>query len=167
MLFLRSILVCPSEIGAKPFIQVFQDALAPVPTVISYEDPGSKTPAIVIGATPLEGGLILCLCAHHVVMDGTGMGTFLKFLGDCIRDLNRADTEVPFDSRELRGRESWLRYVQRRVPKALLCTTQSHGFRSYTYLSSERYANPSAYCQECYSTTECFARTAPSSKFRI
>lgn len=104
---------------------VFQDALSPVPTVIDYSVQGAKAPVLVIGATRLEGGLILCLCAHHVVMDGTGMGLFLKFWGDCIRgQQSHADDKVRFDPGELYHREPWLReasgYLARAEPNSTL-----------------------------------------------
>lgn len=101
-------------------LSVFEDGLAPVPTLISYEDPESRAPAVVIGATRIEGGLILCLCAHHVVMDGTGMGMFLKFLGNCIRDeSNDQDDGVPLNPAELHRRQHWLRDATA-VPSASL-----------------------------------------------
>lgn len=97
------------NLGGAP-LSVFQDGLCPVPMVINYQTPRARAPAIVIGATRLEGALILCLCAHHVVMDGAGMGMFLKLWGDCTRDEpNHADDRESFDPEELHHREPWLR----------------------------------------------------------
>jgi len=106
-------------------LPVFQGGLSPVPAVIDYRSPGTRAPALVIGATRLEGGLILCLQAHHVVMDGAGMGMFLKLWGDCTRDEpNRAEDKAPFDPGELYHREPWLRdasgYFAQTKPKATL-----------------------------------------------
>jgi hypothetical protein len=93
------------KLGNAP-LSIFQDGLSPVPMFIDYQIPSVRAPAVVIGATRLEGGLILCLCAHHVVMDGAGMGLFLKFLGHCVRD---EPEDLPFDPRELYHRDAWLR----------------------------------------------------------
>ncbi|KAH8819094.1 transferase family-domain-containing protein [Xylogone sp. PMI_703] len=91
-------------------LSTFHDGLSPVPTLINHQGPEDKAPALVIGATRLEGGLILCLCAHHVVMDGAGMGMFLRLLGDCIRnEPNRADDSGLFHPGELYHREAWLK----------------------------------------------------------
>ncbi|KAI1408886.1 hypothetical protein F5Y13DRAFT_171514 [Hypoxylon sp. FL1857] len=105
-------------------LSVFQDALAPVPALINYQVPGTKVPTFVIGVTRLEGGLIMSLCAHHVVMDGAGMGLFLKLWGDCIRgEPSGADGKAPFDAGEVHHRESWLREASgfsKNEPKATL-----------------------------------------------
>ncbi|KAL1860997.1 hypothetical protein Plec18167_003719 [Paecilomyces lecythidis] len=101
-------------------LSVFQDALSPVPMLINHETPEAKAPVIVVGATRLDGGLILCLCAHHVVMDGAAMGLFLRLWGDCVRD----EPNTSFDPREICHRGSWLRDVRdhfaKTEPKATL-----------------------------------------------
>lgn len=90
-------------------LSVFQGGLAPASTLINYDEPGTKAPVLVVGATRLEGGLILCLCAHHVVMDGTGMAMFLKLWGDCIRNDRNISDDKALDAAELHHREAWLR----------------------------------------------------------
>ncbi|KAH9892963.1 hypothetical protein F4778DRAFT_772612 [Xylariomycetidae sp. FL2044] len=95
-------------------LAVFQDALSPVSTLIDHGDPKARHPPLVVGVTRLEGGgLVLCLCAHHVVMDGGGMGLFLKLWGKCTRNEPHRpgddDDEAPFDAGELHHRGSWLR----------------------------------------------------------
>lgn len=101
-------------------LSVFQESLSPVPALINHQNPEARVPALVIGATRLEGGLILCFCAHHVVMDGAGMGIFLNFWGDCIR----GEPKVPLDPGELSHRESRLRdasgYFDKTGPRATL-----------------------------------------------
>lgn len=106
-------------------LSIFQNGPSPVPVVIDYQIPGARAPALVIGATRLEGGLILCLQAHHVVMDGAGMGMFLKLWGDCTRDEpNHSDDKAPFDPGEVYDRVAWLRdasgYSAQTKPKATL-----------------------------------------------
>lgn len=109
------------KLGDAP-LSVFHDGLSPVPTVINYQDPGARAPALVIGVTRIEGGLILCLCAHHVVMDGTGMGLFLKLWSDCVRDEPR--DKFLLNPEELYHRGTWLRdasgYFANNEPKTTL-----------------------------------------------
>ncbi|KIW41144.1 uncharacterized protein PV06_06727 [Exophiala oligosperma] len=100
-------------------LSVFQESLCPVPSIIDYKTPGAKASVLAIGATRMEGGLILCLCAHHVVMDGAGMGKFLKLWGDCTRGvLNLVDDDALYDPEELSHRDTWLRDASGYFPEA-------------------------------------------------
>ncbi|KAL6247611.1 hypothetical protein RBB50_005957 [Rhinocladiella similis] len=99
-------------------LSVFQETLCPVPSIIDYKTPGAKASVLVVGATRMQGGLILCLCAHHVVMDGAGMGKFLKLWGDCTRDVVvRADDKALYDPKELYHRDAWLRNASAYFPE--------------------------------------------------
>ncbi|EXJ68812.1 uncharacterized protein A1O5_07743 [Cladophialophora psammophila CBS 110553] len=139
-------------------LSVFQERLSPVPAFINYQIPGTRAPVLVIGATRLGGGLILCLCAHHVVMDGAGMGMFLKLWGDCMRDEpKRADDKTSFDPGELYYRESWLRDASgdfaRTEPKAtleeLLLRHPEYSLRSLSSAPSSVPTNVSGHPVKC------------------
>ncbi|KAJ9273355.1 hypothetical protein DTO212C5_429 [Paecilomyces variotii] len=141
------------KLGKAP-LSVFQDGLSPVPMVIDHQTPGARAPALVVGATRLEGGLILCLCAHHVVLDGAGMGLFLKLWGDCTRDEpNRAH----FDPGEVYHREPWLRdasgYFAGTKPKAtleeLLLRHPEYALRSLSSAPSSVSTNIPGYPVKC------------------
>ncbi|GAD93079.1 hypothetical protein CHGG_07592 [Paecilomyces variotii No. 5] len=95
-------------------LSIFEAGLSPVPMLINHETPEAKAPVIVVGATRLDGGLILCLRAHHVVMDGAAMGLFLRLWGDCVRN----EPNTSFDPKEIYHRGSWLRDVSDRFAKA-------------------------------------------------
>ena len=57
--------------------------LAPVP---AFADPLSAPfPVFAIQATFIPGGVLLCVCVHHFIMDGTGFGAFLGLLADSCR----------------------------------------------------------------------------------
>ena len=149
-------------------LSVFQDTLSPVPAVMDYQTPGASAPVLVIGATRLDGGLILCLCAHHVVVDGAGMGMFLRLWGDCTRGVSkRADDKAPFHPGELYQREHWLREASGYSAKIelkptleeLLLRHPEYSLRSLSSATSSTPTNVPAHPPKCAARIFTFSST--------
>jgi hypothetical protein len=78
----------PSDIPS--YVQLKQDflplhhlpeSLCPVAGVVAASFPDGNAPAIAASYTCFEGGLLVCLCVHHSVMDGTGTGQLISLWG--------------------------------------------------------------------------------------
>jgi hypothetical protein len=57
-----------------------------------FADPAKEPcPVFAIQATFIKGGLFLCICVHHAVMDGTGFGTFVGMLAESCASGGRSE----------------------------------------------------------------------------
>jgi trichothecene 3-O-acetyltransferase len=58
----------------------FKDDLCPVRAVIDHSTSDRKAPVLAASVGELEGGIIICVAAHHNVMDGTGFGDLIDLI---------------------------------------------------------------------------------------
>ncbi|CAM6123165.1 unnamed protein product [Calypogeia fissa] len=66
--------------------------LAPV---ASFPDPFDEMPPVMAAkATFVEGGLLLCVAFHHMVIDGTGIGTLIRLWAQNCREIETLDNNV-------------------------------------------------------------------------
>jgi hypothetical protein len=56
-------------------------SLCPVAGQVIASFPDGNAPVIAASYTHIEGGLFVCLCVHHNVMDGTGTGQLISLWG--------------------------------------------------------------------------------------
>jgi transferase family protein len=58
-------------------LKYFLDSISPLQV-----RPKEESPAFASSYTQIDGGLILCVCVHHTLMDGTGFGEFVRVLAE-------------------------------------------------------------------------------------
>jgi hypothetical protein len=63
--------------------------------------PDGNAPILTASYTRLDGGLLLCLCVHHNVTDGTGLGRIISLWGESTKGVL---AEPPPDAQEPRHR---------------------------------------------------------------
>jgi hypothetical protein len=56
-------------------------SLCPVTGWVAASFPDGNAPVTAASYTPLNGGLLVCICVHHNVMDGTGTGRIINLWG--------------------------------------------------------------------------------------
>jgi hypothetical protein len=56
-------------------------SLCPVAGWVAASFPHGNAPVLAASYTRLDGGLFVCLCVHHNVMDGTGLGRIISLWG--------------------------------------------------------------------------------------
>lgn len=56
-------------------------SLCPVVGWVAASFPDGDAPVLAASYTRLDGGLLVCLCVHHNVMDGTGLGRIIDLWG--------------------------------------------------------------------------------------
>jgi trichothecene 3-O-acetyltransferase len=62
-------------------LHYLQPSLCPVTGWVAASFPDGNAPVLTANYTRLDGGLLLCLCVHHSVMDGTGLGKITSLWG--------------------------------------------------------------------------------------
>ena len=87
------------DLNAKKMpISAFQgDVLIPVGF---HPSPNRPTPVIVAQATFIKGGLILCLCVHHSVLDGPSIGTVCRIWARNCQEATEGSSEASVESEE-------------------------------------------------------------------
>lgn len=73
----------------------FGNALAPFAAGIDHSEPEREVPAFAASWAGIQGGLVLCVCVHHYVMDGTGVGLFLRLWADCTKGVSGVESALP------------------------------------------------------------------------
>jgi hypothetical protein len=63
-------------------LHYLQPSLCPVTGWVAASFPDGNAPVLTASYTRLDGGLLLCLCVHHSVMDGTGLGKITSLWGE-------------------------------------------------------------------------------------
>ena len=74
------------------------------PVAFQVADPSSKVPIVAFQITVVSGGIFLCACVHHCIMDGTGIDKFL-----CLIAQNTSSTaQTSLDPHEAENRRTIL-----------------------------------------------------------
>ena len=92
-------------------LHYFPACLSPLPAWNHLKsDAGydSDTPVFAANYTLLDGGVVVGLCVHHALMDGTGIAEFIRFWADCTRCRGVLGMPAP-DPDELLHRDRLLR----------------------------------------------------------
>lgn len=76
------------DVQKMPISELDGDILAPCGI---WPTPGSRAPVIAIQANFIKGGLILCLCPHHSVLDAVAFGTLWRIWAQNCRDVPESD----------------------------------------------------------------------------
>jgi hypothetical protein len=76
-------------------------ALCPVMGYVAASFPDGNAPVVAASYTLLDGGVLVCLCVHHNVMDGTGTGMIISLWG---RNTKGVFSEPLPDAKEPRHR---------------------------------------------------------------
>jgi trichothecene 3-O-acetyltransferase len=100
----------PTDSEMPSYAQLKRDGLAshrlpqslcPVMGFVAASFPDGNAPVIAASYTRLDGGVLVCLCVHHNVMDGTGTGMVISLWG---RNTKGVPSEPLPDSEEPRHR---------------------------------------------------------------
>jgi trichothecene 3-O-acetyltransferase len=73
-------------------LSYFTNNLSPL-GVRPLTGPDAEVPAFAASYTQIDGGLVLCICVHHTLMDGTGVGELIRVWA--------ANTKSSFPAKEM------------------------------------------------------------------